>query len=190
MILLGMCQLLSNVERKQQGTQAQSFLGQSFKPEFPLCSEAEPGHNNSRFFPLNLCFLCKHFSCYLYILYVSPSEDFSGGSGVKNPPANAGDTGSRSLGERNGSPLQYSCLDNPMDRGAWQVIAHEVAEELDMTGTKTTNNSNLHQKVSTLQQGTMSSVLLSPAIGPSYSFIHTNTQTCRKRGSNEYRMEK
>ena len=48
---------------------------------------------------------------------------------VKNPPANTGDirdAGSipgsgRSPGEGNGNPLQYSCLENPMDRGAWQA---------------------------------------------------------------------
>ena len=49
---------------------------------------------------------------------------FLGGSVVKNPPANAGDMGStpgsgRSPGEGNGNPLQYSCLGNLMDRGAW-----------------------------------------------------------------------
>ena len=49
--------------------------------------------------------------------------DFPSGSGVKNPPANAGDAGwmpgwRRSSGEGNGHPLQYSCLGNPMDRGA------------------------------------------------------------------------
>ena len=43
---------------------------------------------------------------------------------VKESACNAGDPGSipglgRSLGERNGNPLQYSCLENPMDRGAW-----------------------------------------------------------------------
>ena len=44
---------------------------------------------------------------------------FPGGSVVKNLPANAEDTGSeRSLAVRNGSPLQYSCLGNSMDRGA------------------------------------------------------------------------
>ena len=48
---------------------------------------------------------------------------FSGGSVVKNPPANAGDAGAipgsgRSPGEGNGNRLQYSCLANPMDRGA------------------------------------------------------------------------
>ena len=47
---------------------------------------------------------------------------FPSGSVVKNPPANAGDTGlisgsGRSPGEGNGSPLQYSCLENSMDRG-------------------------------------------------------------------------
>ena len=57
---------------------------------------------------------------------------------VKNPPANAGDVGSiagsgRSPGEGNGYPHQYSCLQNPMDRGAWQGTVHEVAKYLDMT---------------------------------------------------------
>ena len=52
---------------------------------------------------------------------------------VKNPPANAGDTGSlpesrRSPGGGHGNPLQYPCLENPMDRGAWQVIVHGVAK--------------------------------------------------------------
>ena len=54
---------------------------------------------------------------------------------VKNLPANAGDikdVGSipelgRSPGRRNGNPLQYSCLGNPMDRGAWQATVHGVA---------------------------------------------------------------
>ena len=51
---------------------------------------------------------------------------------VKNPPANAVNAGlipgSRSSpGEGNGSPLQYSCLENPIDRGAWQAIVHGVA---------------------------------------------------------------
>ena len=46
---------------------------------------------------------------------------------VKNPPANAGDVGSIP-GEGNGSPLQYSCLGNPMDRGAWRATAHGVTK--------------------------------------------------------------
>ena len=64
------------------------------------------------------------------------NEGFPGGSVVKNPPANAGDTGSipspgRYPGEGNGNPLQYYCLENPMDRGAWQAKVHGVAKELD-----------------------------------------------------------
>ena len=65
---------------------------------------------------------------------------FPGDAVVKNPPANAGDTrnmGSipglgRSPGVGNGYPLQYSCLRNPMDRGAWWVTVHGVTES-DMT---------------------------------------------------------
>ena len=52
--------------------------------------------------------------------------DFPGGSAVKNPPANAGDTDS--LGIENGNLLQYSCLENPMDRGAWWATVHRVAK--------------------------------------------------------------
>ena len=63
---------------------------------------------------------------------------FPGGPVVKNLPANAGDVGSvpgsgRSPGEENGNPLQYSCLGNPMDRGAWQTTVHGIAKESDMT---------------------------------------------------------
>ena len=50
---------------------------------------------------------------------------------VKDPPANAGDAGlvpglGRSSGEGNGNPLQYACLENSLDRGAWQAIVHET----------------------------------------------------------------
>ena len=55
---------------------------------------------------------------------------------VKNPPADAGDVGDaglipgsgRSSGGECGNPLQYSCLENPMDRGAWQATVHGVAK--------------------------------------------------------------
>ena len=58
---------------------------------------------------------------------------FPSGLVVKNLPAHAGDAGSipglgRSPGEGNGNPLQYSCLENPMDRGAWQAAVHGVAK--------------------------------------------------------------
>ena len=62
---------------------------------------------------------------------------FPGGSVVKNPPANAGDAGDvgsvRSPGDGNGNPLQYSCLGNPVDRGAWWATVHGVTKELDTT---------------------------------------------------------
>ena len=56
-----------------------------------------------------------------------------GGSVVKNSPANAGYLGSvpgsgTSPGGGNGNLLQYSCLENPMDRGAWEAVVHEVAK--------------------------------------------------------------
>ena len=60
---------------------------------------------------------------------------------VKNPPANIGDTrdagsipgSGRSPGVGNGNPLHYYCLQNPMDKGAWQTTVHGVTKELDMT---------------------------------------------------------
>ena len=58
--------------------------------------------------------------------------DFPHSSVGKESDCNAGDPGSvpglgRSSGEGNGSPLQYSCLENPMDRGAWWAIVHGIA---------------------------------------------------------------
>ena len=55
---------------------------------------------------------------------------------VKNPPADAGDIRDpssipglgRSLGEGHGDPFQYSCLENPMNKGAWRATAHRVAQ--------------------------------------------------------------
>ena len=61
---------------------------------------------------------------------------------IKNLPANARDAGliprsGRSPGEGNGNPLQYSCLENSMDRGAWwaavRAIVHGAAKESDTT---------------------------------------------------------
>ena len=58
---------------------------------------------------------------------------FPGGSVVKNLPANAGDAGLslgsvRSSGAENRNPLQYPCLENPMDRGAWWATVFGVAK--------------------------------------------------------------
>ena len=63
--------------------------------------------------------------------------DFLGCSVVKNPPSNEGDIGlipglGRSPREGNVNPLQYSCLGNSMDRGAWWAIVHGITKESDM----------------------------------------------------------
>ena len=65
-------------------------------------------------------------------------EGFPGGSVVMNPPAYARDVGlipgpERSPGEGHGNLLQYSCLGNPMDRGAWRTTVHGVTKESEMT---------------------------------------------------------
>ena len=64
---------------------------------------------------------------------VSFPVDFPGGSDGKESACNAGDLSSipesgRSPGEGNGYPLQYSCLENPMDRGDWQATIHGVTK--------------------------------------------------------------
>ena len=56
---------------------------------------------------------------------------FPGGSVIKNPPINAGDEGlipgsERFPGDGNGNPLQYSFLENPMERGIWQATVHGI----------------------------------------------------------------
>ena len=58
---------------------------------------------------------------------------FTGDPVIKDPPASAEDTGlipgsGRSPGGGNGNPLQYSCLENPMDREAWRATVHGVAK--------------------------------------------------------------
>ena len=63
---------------------------------------------------------------------------FPGGSVAKHLPASAGAMGvnpglGRSPGEGNSNPLQYSCLGNLLDRGAWQTTVHRAANELDTT---------------------------------------------------------
>ena len=62
------------------------------------------------------------------------NRSFPGVAVQKSLPANAGEAGSipgmeRSPGEGNGNPLQYSCLGNPMDRGAWWAIVHRAGQD-------------------------------------------------------------
>ena len=75
---------------------------------------------------------------------------FPGGSEVKASACNTGDPGSipglgRSLGEGNGNPLQYSCLENPMDRGAWSATVHGFAK----SRTRLSDFTSLHAHCST-----------------------------------------
>ena len=67
---------------------------------------------------------------------------------IKNLPASVGEAGDlglipgsgRSPGEENDNPLQYSCLENPMDRGAWWATVHGVAK----SGARLSNFTSLH----------------------------------------------
>ena len=66
-------------------------------------------------------------------MFLGRSKASLGALVAKNLPANAEDLGSisgwgRYPGGGNGNPLQYSCLENPMDRGTWQAIVHGVAK--------------------------------------------------------------
>ena len=76
---------------------------------------------------------------------------FPGGSEVKVSASNAGDLGSipgsgRSPGEGNGNPLQYSCLENPMDRKAWQAKVHGVAKSQTQLSNFTFRQSFYYQR--------------------------------------------
>ena len=74
---------------------------------------------------------------------------FPGGTVVKNLPANEGDArnadaiprSGRTPGGRHGNPLQYSCLENPMARGAWWAIVHRIAKS-DVTEHTCTGSRN------------------------------------------------
>ena len=74
--------------------------------------------------------------------FICKNIEISSGTGVKNSPANAGDVrdvrlipgSGRSHGGGHGNPLEYPCLENLMDRGAWWAIVHRVAKS--QTGLK------------------------------------------------------
>ena len=75
---------------------------------------------------------------HIFKMSSSKHESFPGGSVIKIPPPNAGDVSltpglRRSSGEGNSNLFQYSCLGNPMYRGAWWTTVHGVAKESDMT---------------------------------------------------------
>ena len=82
----------------------------------------------------------------------------------KNPPANTGDTGDadlisgsrRSPGEGNGNPFHYSCLENPLDRGAWWATVHGVTKSWTRLSTQAHTHTHTH----------------------TYIYAHTNIYVC------------
>ena len=125
-----------NVSGAQQGKQSfnlalGSFLLMSFSGSL---NQASGGLLRlSRLSNYDLLWSEEHY--YLSFVGGFSSGDFSGGTSGKEPvPANAGDKrdaglilgSGRSSGRGNGNPLQYSCLVNPIDRGAWKAIVHRV----------------------------------------------------------------
>ena len=74
-------------------------------------------------------------------MYITKTKGFPCSSVSRESACNSGDLGSipglgRSSGEGNGNPLQYSCLENPMDRGAWQATVHGITKVKHNLGTK------------------------------------------------------
>ena len=92
-----------------------------------------------------LPFIHTHIYIILILVYFSIlpyTMSFPGGSEVKVSACNTGDLGSipgsgRSPGGGSGNPLQYSCLETPMDRGTWQATVHGVAKSLTRPSTHT-----------------------------------------------------
>ena len=82
------------------------------------------------------------FLPFFFFFFFKKKNGFLAGSVVKNPPVNAGDAGDaglipgsgRSAGKGNGNSLQYSCLENPMDRGAWRVTVGRAEGGLQRVG--------------------------------------------------------
>ena len=84
--------------------------------------------NNMTIFVPGIMCLCV--STVLISMCIESHGGFPSGS-VKNLPRNSGNVGlipgsKRSPGGGNGNPLQYSCLENPMDKGVWRATVHEV----------------------------------------------------------------
>ena len=90
-----------------------------------------------------------------FYIYSIASEGFPGGTVVEKPPASAGDTGDagsvpgsgRSPGEGSGNPLQCSCWENFIDRGAWQAVVHAQLSTHIETHTHTPANEWLESEV-------------------------------------------
>ena len=125
---LGCCYTFVNIQQFSSIQFNLSVVFDSLQPHEPQqarppCSSPTPGVFFSKYKTFLLPISCRT------LLYFS----FPGGSVVKNLPARAGDMGlihglGRSPGEGNGNPLQYSCLENFMDRGAWWAAVHRITK--------------------------------------------------------------
>ena len=94
-------------------------------------------------------FLCLSNILFYTHTHTHTHTGFPGGSVVKNLPANSADAGSipglgRYPEEGNGNPLQYSCLGNPMDKGAWQSTVHGVAKSKTQVSAHITTTTYLY----------------------------------------------
>ena len=107
---------------------------------FPLARHLHRAqHASSPYFSSHFLLLLPQKTGFLFSIFSPPHRflliivlGFLGGSGGEESACNTGDPDSipgsgRSPGEGKGNPLQYSCLENPVDRGAWQATVHEVA---------------------------------------------------------------
>ena len=127
-----------SLQPAQIGHKTQTSKGSNYATVFPERHESKSySFSRAVFFQKDLevgsseksPFLKLH-DC-LGILVAAGGEGFPGASVSKASACNAGDLGlipglGRSPGERNGNPLQYSCLENSIDRGAWRAIVHGV----------------------------------------------------------------
>ena len=106
-----------------------------YSPKGPLARSFSPMSFAMATVQLGICFRGGRATVF-YGLHYRPNRASQVVLVVKNPPTNAGDirdmgsipASGRSPGRGRGNPLQYSCLENPMDRGAWQVTVQKVAK--------------------------------------------------------------
>ena len=105
-------------------------------------------HTQTRVCVYTCIYVCVYVCVYVYI-YIH-IQGFHGGSDSKESACNAGDPGlipgsGGSPGKENGNPLQYSCLGNPMNTGAWKAIVHGVAKsQTRLSNTHTHTHTHTH----------------------------------------------
>ena len=124
-----------------------------YASKFGKTQQCAQDWKRSVFIPIPKKGNAKECSNYHTIALIShASKDFPGGSDGKASAYNAGDLGSipgsgRSPGEGNGNPLQYSCLENPMDGGAWWATVHGLAKSRIQRETSLSHASKVMLKI-------------------------------------------